>query len=70
MIKNSTQKYYETLISDFNERAQKQLFKFKTFLIGLATLYDHHNESYNYRSEQWHGEYKVSVKTFGNYIAI
>ena len=56
---HDTLKYYEMLIGDFNERAQKQLFKFKTFLIGLATLYDHHVDSYGYRTEQWHSEFKV-----------
>ena len=56
-------KYYETLVSDFNERAQKQLFKFKTFLIGLATLYDHHNQSYDYRRKQWQDEYKVKLRS-------
>ena len=59
----SQKKYYETLVSDFNERAQKQLFKFKTFLIGLATLYDHHNQSYDYRRKQWQDEYKVKLRS-------
>ena len=60
---HDTLKYYEMLIGDFNERAQKQLFKFKTFLIGLATLYDHHSESYGFRTEQWHSEFKVIIMT-------
>ena len=56
---HDTLKYFETIISDFIERGQKQLFKFKTFLIGLATLFDHHKESIEYRTVQWDGEYEA-----------
>ena len=56
---HDTLKYNETIISDFIERAQKQLFKFKTFLIGLATLFDHHKESFAFRTNQWTEEWEV-----------
>ena len=56
---HDTLKYNETIISDFIERAQKQLFKFKTFLIGLATLFDHHKESFDFRTNQWTEEWEV-----------
>jgi hypothetical protein len=55
---HDTLKYFETIIADFIERGQKQLFKFKTFLIGLATLFDHHKESISHRSEQWEDEHQ------------
>ena len=55
---HDTLKYFENIIADFIERGQKQLFKFKTFLIGLATLFDHHKESISHRSEQWEDEHQ------------
>ena len=58
---HDTLKYNETIISDFIERAQKQLFKFKTFLIGLATLFDHHKESFAFRTNQWTEECEVRL---------
>lgn len=59
---HDTLKYNETIISDFIERAQKQLFKFKTFLIGLSTLFDHHKESFAFRTNQWTEEWEVSFR--------
>ena len=52
-------KYMEQNIRDFFDKSQKQLFKFKNFLVGLATIWEHHVESYDIRMTQFQTELDV-----------
>ena len=55
-------KYMEQNIRDFFDKGQKQLFKFKNFLIGLATIWEHHIKSYDLRMNQFYTEYEIMSK--------
>ena len=42
-------KFMEQNVKDFFDKCQKQLFKFKNFLIGVTTIWDHHLDSIQLR---------------------
>ncbi len=54
-------KYMENNIRDFVEKSQKQLFKFKNFLVGMATLWEHHLASYELRENQFQDWFERTV---------